>query len=461
MGQKKGPFMKIIIAGCGKIGKTITETLVAEGHDILIIDNDPVVIEEITNICDVMGVCGNCVDSDILEEASVGDADLYIAVSDSDELNMLSCFIAKKMGAEHTIARIRTPEYNDKSLDVMKKSLELSMPINPERLAARELFNLLKFPSAVKIESFSHRNMDMIEVRLKEDSLLDGVKLSEIKHKFKAQVLVCCVQRGDEVFIPYGNFVLRSGDRIGVTASHTELAKFFRGAGIFQRQAKDVMILGGSRISYYLAEMLTSIGSTVKIIDRDEKLCETLSDALPRAIVICGDGVQQELLLEEGLNRIDAFVSLTGLDETNILVSMFAMMNEVPKVIAKVNRDELAPMAEKLGVDSIISPKKIVSNVVLSYARALENSKGSNVETLYKLMDDKVEALEFNVKEDSKLTNVCLKDIKLRKNILIIGIIRDRKIITPEGSTEILAGDRVVVITTNKGLDDISDILAR
>ena len=221
------------------------------------------------------------------------------------------------------------------------------------------------------------------------------------------------------------------------------------------------MILGGGRISYYLSEMLTSIGSTVKIIDKNEEVCETLSDALPKAMVICGDGVQQELLLEEGINNIDAFVSLTGLDETNILVSMFAMMNDVPKVIAKINRDELVPMAEKLGVDSIISPRKIVSNVVLSYARALENSKGSNVETLYKLMDDKVEALEFNVREDSRLANVMLKDIELRKNILIIGIVRDRRIIVPEGNTEILAGDRVVVITTLQGLDDISDILAR
>lgn len=453
--------MKIIIAGCGKVGKAITESLVAEGHDILIIDNDPSVIEAITNVCDVMGVCGNCVDSDILEEAGVADADLYIAVADSDELNMLSCFVARRMGASHTIARIRNPEYNDKSLGFMKRNLELSMPINPERLAARELFNILKFPSAVKIETFSHRNMEMIEVRLKEDSLLDGVKLSDIRQKFKVQVLVGCVQRGDEVFIPYGDFVLKSGDRIGVTAPHTELAKFIRSTGLFQRQAKDIMILGGGRISYYLSEMLTSIGSGVKIIDKDEDVCNAISNALPHAMVILGDGIQQELLLEEGINNTDAFVSLTGLDETNILVSTFAMMNEVPTVITKINRDELIPMAEKIGVESIISPKKTVSNIVLRYARALENSKGSNIETLYKLMDDKVEAIEFNVREDSRLANTTLKNLTLRENILIIGIVRDRRIIVPEGSTEILAGDRVVVITTLQGLDDISDILAK
>ena len=311
------------------------------------------------------------------------------------------------------------------------------------------------------VNAIGEINMETGEFDFSGWYTLDGVKLSDIRSKFKVQVLVGCVQRGDEVFIPYGDFVLKSGDRIGVTAPHTELAKFIRSTGLFQRQAKDVMILGGGRISYYLSEMLTSIGSGVKIIDKDEDVCNALSNALPHAMVILGDGIQQELLLEEGINNTDAFVSLTGLDETNILVSTFAMMNEVPTVITKINRDELIPMAEKIGVESIISPKKIVSNIVLRYARALENSKGSNIETLYKLMDDKVEAIEFNVREDSRLANTVLKDLTLRENILIIGIVRDRRIIVPEGSTEILAGDRVVVITTLKGLDDISDILAK
>ncbi|MBQ8403545.1 MAG: Trk system potassium transporter TrkA [Clostridia bacterium] len=453
--------MKIIIAGCGKIGTTIVESLVAEGHDILIIDNDDSIIQEITNVFDVMGVCGNCVDSDVLEEASVKTAELFLAVTDSDELNMLSCFLAKKMGAQHTIARIRTSEYNDKSLLVMKNNLEISMPINPERLAARELFNILKFPSAVKLETFSHRNMEMAEVVLREDSPLDGVKLSEIRGKFKANVLVCCVQRGEEIFIPDGSFALRGGDRIGMTASHTELQKLFRYTGLLKKQARDVIILGGSRVSYYLAEMLAEIGASVKIIDRDEKVCELLGDKLPKAVVIRGDGTQQELLLREGLSRTDAFVALTGLDETNVLISMFATRRGVPKVIAKVNREELIPMAEDLGLDCIVSPRKTVSDVVVSYARAIENSLGSNVETLYKLMDDKVEALEFNVREKSRVVDVPLKNLKLRKNILIIGVIRDRKLITPTGETEIQLGDRVVVITANQGLGDLSDILER
>lgn len=453
--------MKIIISGCGKIGTSMVEDLVAEGHDILVIDNDESVIRDITNIHDVMGVCGNCVDSDVLEDANVGSAELYIAVTDSDELNMLSCFLAKKMGVKNTIARIRTPEYNDKSLQVMKKSLEISMPINPERLAARELFNILKFPSAAKLETFSNRNMEMLEITLREDSVLDGIKLADIRNKFKADVLICCVQRGEDVHIPNGNWVLKSGDRIGVIASHGELQRFFKTTGLFKRQARNVIILGGSRVAFYLAQMLCEIGTSVKIIDRDEKVCEALAGMLPRAVVICGDGTQQELLMREGLSRADAFVSLTGLDETNILISMFASRHNVPKVITKINREELIPMAEELGLDTIVSPKKTVADVVVSYARAVQNSLGSNVEMLYKLMDDKAEALEFNVREDSRVTGMQLKDLKLRRHILIIGIIRDRKVITPTGSTEILIGDRVVLITTQHGLNDISDIMEK
>ena len=451
--------MKIIIAGCGKIGSTLISSLVAEGHDIVAIDNNPAVISELTNIYDVMGICGNGVDSDILEEAGITECDLFVSVAGSDELNMLSCFLARKLGAKHTVARIRTPEYNDKSLGIMKNHLELSLTINPERLAAHDLFNILKFPSAVKIESFSRRYLEIIEIRLKEDSLLDGIKLCDIYGKFNAKVLVCCIQRDDQVFIPNGTFVLKSGDRIGITATHNELQKFFKTLGQMQKQAKDVMLLGGGRVSYYLAEMLTNIGTSVKIIEQDEKTCELLSELVPKATVIHGDGAQQELLVEEGLLNTDAFVSLTGMDEENILVSIFASSQNVPKVIAKVNRDELASMAEKLGVESLVSPKKIVSDLIISYARALQNSMGSNVETLYKLMDDKAEALEFNVVEDSKVIGIPLKDLKIKKNILIGGIIRNRKTIIPGGNDIILSGDKVVVIAADHRLQDLSDIL--
>lgn len=451
--------MKIIIVGCGKIGITILSSLVSEGHDIVAVDSDSAVLSEITNIHDVMGVCGNGVDSDILSEAGVGSAELFVAVTGSDELNMLSCFLAGRMGAKNTIARIRKPEYNDRSLAFMRQQLELSMSINPERMAAHELFNILKFPSAVKIETFSRRNLEMIEAFLGPQSPLDGMKLSDLGSRYRAKVLVCCVQRGEEVTIPDGSFVLKSGDKVGLTGSPAEVQKLFRDMGQLQKQARNIMILGGSRTAFYLAEMLTGIGSDVKIIEQDEKICAELCEALPRAVVINGDGAQQELLLEEGLRSLDAFVALTGMDEENILISIFAASQKVPKVIAKINREELSSMAGRLGLDCIVSPQKTIADRLVQYARALQNSLGSHVETMYKLMDGKAEALEFNVRPDPRLTDIPLKELKLKPNILIAGIIRSRRTVIPGGDDKILPGDRVVVLAANQRLSDLSDIL--
>lgn len=451
--------MKIIIAGCGKIGGTILASLVSEGHDIVAIDSDSAVLTEITNIHDVMGVCGNCVDSDILSEAGVHGAEMFIAATGSDELNMLSCFLAKRLGAKNTIARIRTPEYNDRSLDFMRRELEISMAINPELLAAHELYNILKFPSAVKIEKFSARGFEMIEYRLKSESALDGMSLRGLREKYGTRVLVCCVQRGDNVYIPGGDFVLKSGDKINITAPPSDILKFFRAIGEFQKQARNVMLLGGSRTAYYLADMLTAGGASVKIIERDERICSELCESLPRAVVIHGDGAEQELLMEEGLRSLDAFVALTGMDEENILISIFAAAQKVPKVISKVNRDELAGMAERLGLDCIVSPKKIISDVIVQYARALKNSRGSNIETLYKLTDGKVEALEFNVRADSKLTGIPIKNLNIKKDILIAGMIRYGKTIVPTGDDMILPDDRVIVVAADRRLSDLSDIL--
>ncbi len=451
--------MKVIVAGSGKIGTTLIGCLVSEGHDVVVIDRDPQVIEDVTNIYDVMGVCGNCADTDALEEAGAKNAELLISVAGSDELNMLSCFLAKKMGTKHTIARVRNPEYNDKSLGIMKQNLELSMIINPELLASRELFHNLKLPSAAKVETFSVRNFEMIEQVLREGSPLDGVSLSQLRSQFKAKFLVCAVKRDDEVFIPDGNFVLKSGDRIGLTASPSEIVKLLREMGIVPTKAKNVMILGGSRTAYYLAKILSMSGSKVTLIEKDREICETLSELIPKATIICGDGANQELLLEEGLNSVDAFVSLTGMDEENILLSSYASSQGVPKVIAKVNRDSLIPLAEHWGLDTIVSPKKLISDVILQYVRALQNSEGSSVETLYKLMDDKVEALEFNVKADLNFLNIPFKELTLKKNTLVAGIIRDRKIIIPSGDDYLAAGDKVIVLAANQRLNKLSDII--
>ncbi len=451
--------MNILIVGCGKIGSTILASLTNEGHDITAIELNRDILAEITNVYDVMGVCGNGADCDTLAEAGVADAEMFIAVTGSDELNMLACYLAGRMGARHTIARIRNPEYNDKSLTFMKQELGLSMAINPELLAARELFHTLKLPTAAKIETFSRGNFEMIELRLREDSPLIGVPLHELRTRYNAKFLICVVQRDDEVYIPDGNFVLQAGDRIGLTASPAEIQKLLRAIGLAPKQARDVMILGGSRTAYYLAKRLLAAGTDVKIIDRDRALCEDLCDALPKAVVIHGDGSHQELLLEEGIRDMDAFVSLTGMDEQNILLSFFASSQKVPKVISKVNRPELGAMAERLGLECIVSPRKIIADVLVRYARALHNSMGSTIETLYTLMDDRAEAVEFLVQDEPTLVNIPLKDLSLKPNILIAGIIRNRRPIIPAGDDCILAGDKVVLLVAGQHLQELKDIL--
>lgn len=451
--------MNILIVGCGKIGSTILASLTNEGHDITAVELNRDTLAEITNVYDVMGVCGNGADCDTLAEAGVADAEMFIAVTGSDELNMLACYLAGRMGARHTIARIRNPEYNDKSLTFMKQELGLSMAINPELLAARELFHTLKLPTAAKIETFSRGNFEMIELRLREDSPLLGVPLHELRSRYNAKFLICVVQRGDEVYIPDGNFVLQAGDRIGLTASPAEAQKLLRAIGLASKQARDVMILGGSRTAFYLAKRLLAAGTDVKIIDRDRALCEDLCEALPKAVVIHGDGTHQELLLEEGIGDMDAFVSLTGMDEQNILLSFFASSQKVPKAISKVNRPELSAMAERLGLECIVSPRKLIADVLVRYARALRNSMGSTIETLYTLMDDRAEAVEFLVQDEPTLVDIPLKDLSLKPNILIAGIIRNRRPIIPAGDDRILAGDKVVLLVADQRLQELKDIL--
>ncbi len=452
--------MKIVVVGAGKIGSTMISRLVTEEHDLTVVDKDVSVVSEISNIYDVMCVCGNATDCSVLEEAGVPEADLFIAATASDELNMLSCFLGRRLGAKHTIARIRNPEYNRESLGFLKQHLDLSMAINPEMLAAQEMFNLLKLPSAIKIETFSQMNVEIVEIILRKGSLMAGVSLMDLRNRFKAKFLVCAVQRGSEVFIPSGSFVLQDGDKIGLTGSPAELLKLFRAIGLEHRQAKSIMIIGGGRLGFYLSRMLENTGNSVKIIERSPKKCNELSQKLSRTIVINGDGAQQEIMMEEGLENMDAFVTLTGMDEENILISMFASAHKVPKVITKINRDELCDMAEKLGLDSVISPRKIVSDRVIQYARALENSAGSSVETLYNIMDDKAEALEFIVGPDFSHTGIPLKDLKIKDNILIAGIIRDRRPMLPAGDDFILQGDRVIVLAASgRKLGDLSDII--
>lgn len=452
--------MNIIVVGCGKIGTSIISALASEGHDLIAIDNNPAALDEVTDVLDVMGVCGNGVDCEILKEAEVENASLLIAVTDSDEFNMLCCYLARKMGAHHTIARIRNPEYNDQSLNFVKENLNISMAINPEMLTAEEIYKVLKFPSAIKVETFSRRSFEIIEMVVKPDTVFDGISLAELREKFSdVNFLICAAVRNGEVHIPDGNFVLKAGDKIGLTASHKEMLKLLRDMKLFQRQAKSSVILGASTTAHYLAKLLLNTGNSVKVIDSNPTRCKEFTESLPKADVVCGDGTQQELLLEEGIRTTESFVSLTGMDEENILISIFAKNHNVPKIVSKINRMELSAMAENLGLDCIVSPQKIIIDVVLKYVRALQNSLGSNIETLYKIMDEKAEALEFKAIDNPKIVNTPLKDLKFIKNVLIAGIIRDRKTLIPSGNDCILPGDYVVVVSTDSKLKDLTDIV--
>lgn len=451
--------MNIILVGGGKIGTTILENLVSEGHDVVIVDSSPQVIGQVTNMYDVMCICGNGVDWETLQEAGSDKANLLIAVTGSDEFNMLCCFMAKKIGIPHTVARIRSPEYNDKSLGFMKQTLDISVTINPDRMAAKEIFSLLQLPAAESVETFSHRTFEIVELVLKEDSPLCKMTLMEMKKRFPAAYLVGTVQRGEDVFIPDGSFRLESGDRIGLTAAATQVEKLLKTLGMSQEKARNIMIVGACRCSYYLAKLLLDNGTHVTIIDKDKDVCRHFAEILPEAVIVCGDGAQEELLLEEGLDTADAFVTLTGIDEENILLSYLARSHGVEKTITKINREEFSVMAQKLGLDCIISPRDLVSNVITRYARALENSMGCAVETLYRLMDGKAEALEFKVQHDFDFTDIPLKNLKLKKNVLIAGIIRERSVLIPGGEDCIRKGDRVVILTTGHKMTDLADIM--
>lgn len=453
--------MRIIIFGCGSIGTMIASCLLAEGHDIIAVDNDRNAITEITNMYDVIGVCGNGADCDTLLEADVANCDMFISVAGSDELNMLACYIARRMGAKNTVARIRNPEYNDQSLVSLKEYLGLTSALNPEDLIAHEIHNVLRFPSAVEVESFTNRRLEMVDLRIKEDSPLLGISMIDLRKKYPAKFLICAVLRDGEIYIPDGRFELKKNDRIALTAAPNELHKLMKNLGILKRQARNVMIIGASRISFYLAKKLLNSGISVKIIERDEETCKEFAKSLPNAVIINGDGSREDLLLEEGIKNMDAVISLTDNDEENILNSFFVSTLDVPKIVTRVERNELYSTAEKLGLDSIVSPNKSVAGIILRYVRAIENSMGSNVERLYKIMENKAEALEFNVLPDFAYCHIQLKDLnpKLKQNILIAGILRDRKPIIPAGDDVILPGDKVVVLSKGHKFNDLSDII--
>lgn len=452
--------MKIIVVGCGKVGKAIIESLVAERHNIVAIDHDPKVVELVTNTYDVMTVCGMATSIDILHEAGVAQADLFVSVTQNDEVNMLSCFLARSLGAKHTIARIRESNYNDDGLRFISKQLDISIALNPERLTAESLFNRLQLPTSVNVDTFAGKKIQLLETTLRDESKIAGLTLAQIRQKCNVHFVACAVKRGDQVHIPTGPFVLHVGDKVAFMVKRSDANKFLKAIGLVQKHTRDIIILGASTIAYYLAKMLADNNYGVKIIEKDQSRCAEISQILPdSASIICGDGSDHELLLEEGIKTTDALVALTGRDEDNIIVALYAMNQNVPKAIPKVNDGYKYAMVEKLGLPTPVNAQKIVADIVRRYARALNNTLGSSIETMYTLMDGHAEASEFVVLSDCKLIGKKLKDLQIKPNFIIAGIIRGKETIIPTGEDALQDGDHVIVVAAGKHLLDLTDIL--
>ena len=453
--------MRIIVVGCGKVGRTIVERLSGEGHDIAVIDTDSDVITDVTDNFDVMGVVGNGASYSVLKEAGIEDTNLLIAATDSDELNLLCCLFAKKAGDCSTVARVRNPLYNDE-IGYIREELGLSMTINPERAAASEISRLLRFPSAIKIDTFARGRVELLQFVIPQGSILDNCSLTELGSRVKAEVLVCAVQRRGEVVIPGGSFVLHAGDTASVIAEPSHARNFFSKIGVEIHRVANTMIVGGGTIAYYLAKQLLSYGIGVKIIEKDRSRCEWLSQNLPKAIIINGDGTDQDILMEEGIETCESFVTLTGIDEENIFLSLFAQQcNQSAKVITKTNRISIDTIIDRLNLGSMIHPKNITAESIIRYARAMQNSLGSNVEALYYIVEGKAEALEFAIHNEPSVVNIPLAKLHTKDNVLIACIIRNGKSILPNGQTSIEEGDSVIIVTTHKGFGDIKDILEK
>ncbi len=450
--------MRIVIIGAGKIGEAIVKHVSNEEHEVVIIDNNPDVIEKMVNKYDVMGICGSGVSYEIQANAGVEKSDLVIAVTASDERNMLACLVAKTMGVSRTIARVRDYNYT-KQIHLMKDALGISLTINPELESSNEIMRIINFPEALKVDTFAKGNADLIELYIPDGNPLVGQPLYSIASKYQVKALVCAVCRGNEVFIPSGSFVLQAKDKIHVTASRNNARTLISKLGLSETKMKEILIIGGGRIAMYLGAELLKNRYRVKIIERDLARCEELSQVLKDATIIHGDGSDQNLLAEEGIVQSDVVVCITGIDEENIIISMYANKLNVKKVITKVNKPSFAGLLESIEMASVISPQEIAASQIVRYIRASENSRGNNIKTLYKLVNNQVEAIEFSATKSSKVLSVSLKNMKIKPNMLIAGIVRDNEVIIPNGDSMILDGDSVIVVTTSHALNDLDEIL--
>ena len=450
--------MNIIIVGAGKVGTTIADQLSSENHNITIIDLNQKKVEEAEEEFDAMGIVGNGASHQVQVEAGVMDAELLIAVTGSDELNLLCCLIAKKTGKCQTIARVRNPIYS-KEVNFIKRQMGLSAVINPELTAAQEISQLLRLPYAKKVDTFARGRVEMIKFRMNPELHMDGLQVADIISKMKCDIMICGVERQGQVVIPNGDFVLKNNDMVSMMAVPKETAKFFRKMGIPTHQAKSTLIVGGGTIAYYLAKQLLEMRVDVRIIEQNKERCEMLSEQLPEATILQGDGTDKEFLLEEGLMHTDSFVALTNMDEENLMLALLARKYSNAKLIAKVNRIHFEEVVDELDIDSVNYPKNLAADHIVRYTRAMQNSLGSNVETLYKILDGQAEAPEFVIREDSSVTNQRLRDLPLKDHLLVCYISRYGKLKMARGQDMLKVGDSVIIVTTHKGLHDITDIL--
>ena len=450
--------LNIIIVGIGKVGGTLVEQLSKEGNDITIIDKNPTAVQAMSGLYDVMGVVGNGASYSVQMEAGIENCDLFIAVTKSDELNLLCCTVAKRVSNCSAIARVRTPDYS-KEVGYLREKLGLTMIINPDLESAKEVARILYLPATLEVNSFAHGQAEMIKFKIPEGNILANLPISQLGKAISHKVLICAVERDGEVYIPSGNFVLEEGDIISYVANRKVAKQFLNALGFNTRQVKNTMIIGGGTSAQYLADKLLHSGVAVKIIERDKARCEELSLLLPKAIIINGDGTDEELLKEEGIQSAESFVPLTGIDEENIMLTLFARQVSNAKVVTKINHITFKDVINNLDLGSVIYPRYITSEAIIAYARAKKNSLGSNIETLYHLFDSRVEAIEFRVRNESKVTNTPLMELSLKKNLLITFINRNGSIIIPSGQDSIKVGDTVMIVTTHTGFNDILDIL--
>lgn len=454
----KKHHLNVIIVGVGKVGSTLVEQLTKEGNDVTIIDKNASVVQAMSGLYDVMGVVGNGASYSVQMEAGIENCDLFIAVTESDELNLLCCTVAKRVSDCSAIARVRTPDYS-KEVGYLREKLGLAMIINPDLESAKEVARILYLPASLEVNSFAHGQAELIKFKIPEGNILANLPISQLGKASTHKVLICGVERDGEVYIPSGNFILEEGDIITFVANRKVAKQFLNTIGFNTRQVKNTMIIGGGTSAQYLAEQLIHTGVSVKIIEKDRARCEELSLLLPKAIIINGDGTDEELLKEEGIQTAESFVPLTGIDEENIMLTLFARQVSNAKVVTKINHITFKDVINNLDLGSVIYPRYITSEAIIAYARAKKNSLGSNIETLYHLFDSRVEAIEFRVQHESKITGISLMELSLKKNLLIAFINRNGSIIIPSGRDSIKVGDTVMIVTTHTGFNDILDIL--